>query len=61
MQIGLVVLGILVALSFLLLGYFYKSLKYARTEVAERDQMLENREVDYKELKAILKKVVGEE
>ncbi len=61
LQIGLVVLGILVALSFLLLGYFYKSLKYARTEVAERDQMLEDREVDYKELKAILKKVVGEE
>lgn len=61
LQIALIVLGSLVALAFLLLGYFYKSLKYARTEVAERDAMLEEKTTDYEELKAILKKVVGEE
>jgi tetratricopeptide (TPR) repeat protein len=61
LQIVMIILGILVATAFLLLGYFYKSLKYARTEVAERDAMLEAKAVDYEELKDILKKVVGEE
>lgn len=60
LQIILIILGILVAVAFLLLGYFYKSLKYARMEVAERDAMLEEKIIDYEELKDILKKAVGE-
>lgn len=41
--------------------YFYKSLNYARSEVAERDRLLEQKQADYDGIKAILKKVVGEE
>jgi tetratricopeptide (TPR) repeat protein len=50
--------GIIALLLVSLNVYFYRSLIYARKEVAERDRLLETKENDYQELKAILKKVV---
>lgn len=58
LQFWAIFFGIITFLLISLNVYFYRSLAFARKEVAERDYLLETKEKNYQELKEILKKVV---